>query len=157
MIRAFLLAVLAFAALGLGAPAAAQNREVPYWATLKVDQANMRVGPGSEYRISWVYRRVGLPLKVVRRTSGWRLVEDPDGTRGWMVARFLKTDRSAVVVGEGLADIRSQPTDDSQLLWRAEPGVVGLLGDCRDGWCVLTMGERTGWVGEARLWGAGEP
>ena len=48
------------------APAAAQDREVPYWASLRVDEVNMRVGPSAEYKIAWVYRRQGLPVRVVR-------------------------------------------------------------------------------------------
>ena len=62
--------------------ASAQGRDVPYWTSLQADEVNMRVGPAESYRIEWVYKRIGLPLKVVRRQEGWRLVEDPDGARG---------------------------------------------------------------------------
>ena len=70
--------------LGLGVPAAAQGSDnaVPYWAATAKDKANMRVGPGREYRINWTYVRKGVPLKVLRMMGGWRLVEDPDGARG---------------------------------------------------------------------------
>jgi SH3-like domain-containing protein len=37
----------------------------------------MRVGPSEAYPIEWVYRRQGLPVKVVRVMQGWRLVEGP--------------------------------------------------------------------------------
>jgi SH3-like domain-containing protein len=149
--------VIVLVATGLAGPAAAQNREVPYWATLRAEEVNMRVGPSEEYRIEWVYRRKGLPVKVVRLQQGWRLVEDPDGERGWIIARLLDPDRGAIVTGEGLAEMRAAPEAGAQVLWRAEPGVVGALGDCEEGWCRLDVGGRKGWIRAERLWGAGEP
>ena len=37
----------------------------------------------------------GLPMKVLRMIGGWRLVEDIDGARGWMLAQFLTRTRTA--------------------------------------------------------------
>ena len=139
------------------APAAAQDREVPYWASLRVDEVNMRVGPSAEYKIAWVYRRQGLPVKVVRINQGWRLVEDPDGERGCIVARLLNPARGAIVTGDGLAELRAAPEAGAPVLWRAEPGVTGALGSCDNGWCRLDIGGRKGWIRAERLWGAGEP
>ena len=138
-------------------PATAQDREVPYWATLRAEEVNMRVGPSEAFPIEWVYRRQGLPVKVVRVMQGWRLVEDPDGERGWMISRLLDPDRGAIVTGDGLAEMRAAPEAGARVLWRAEPGVVGELGDCDDGWCELDVHGRKGWVRAARLWGAGDP
>ena len=148
---------LPIALLCLAAPAAAQDREVPYWATMRAEEVNMRVGPSAAYPIEWVYRRPGLPVKVLRVNQGWRLVEDPDGERGWIVARLLDPDRGAIVVGDGLAEMRAEPGSGTTIKWRAEPGVVGELGDCEAGWCELDVGGREGWIRAERLWGAGEP
>ena len=149
--------LLSIVLVAIAAPAAAQDREVPYWATLRAEEVNMRVGPSEAYPIEWVYRRAGLPVKVVRVMQGWRLVEDPDGERGWIVARLLDPDRGAIVVGEGLAEMRASPEADAAIRWRAEPGVVGELGNCSEGWCAFDVGGRKGWVRAERLWGAGEP
>src|ERR1043166_849615 len=118
----------------LAAPAAAQNREVPYWASLTADKVNLRVGPARDYKISWLYVRKGLPVKVVRLHEGWRLVEDPEGTQGWVLSRFLSRKRGALVKG-GIAEMRERAGGGGRLLWRLEPGVVGKLGDCAGGWC----------------------
>jgi SH3-like domain-containing protein len=141
----------------LASPAAAQDREVPYWATLRVDEVNMRVGPSEAYPIAWVYRRQGLPVKVIRVRHGWRLVQDPDGERGWIVARLLDPKRGAIVIGDGLAEMREGPESGARVLWRVEAGVVGALRDCKDGWCRFEIGQRKGWMPAARLWGAGTP
>mgnify|MGYP001764904398 CR=1 FL=1 len=141
----------------LAAPASAQDAKTPYWASIRAGEVNMRAGPGEDYRIDWVYRRPQLPVKVLRLMEGWRLVEDPDGARGWMLARFLTRQRSAYVKGEGLADMRDKGAADARLLWRVQPGVVALLDDCGEGWCAVRIGERTGYIRQNRLWGAGEP
>ncbi|MGN3973144.1 SH3 domain-containing protein [Tsuneonella sp. SYSU-LHT278] len=139
----------------LAAPASAQNREVPYWATIKAERLNMRAGPGRDFPIRWVYSRAGLPLKVIRVHEGWRLVRDPAGDEGWVTANLLSKDRGAIVVGDGLAAIRAAPSAGAKLRWNAEPGVVGKLGECEGGWCVFDVAGRAGYVRADRLWGAG--
>ena len=145
------------AAMVLAVPASAQQREVPYWATIRATELYMRKGPSPDFKIDWVYKRPGLPLKVVRVAQGWRLVVDPDGTQGWVSASLLSPARGAVVVGEGLAAMRAGPEQSAQLRWNAMPGVVGKLGDCEAGWCQFDVAGRSGWVREDRLWGDGEP
>ena len=153
MLRRLLTALLLVAAF----PAQAQDREVPYWASMRVDKVNMRAGPSENYPIDWVYRRAMLPVKVVRLYQGWRRVRDQDGAEGWIVARLLSPERTAVVVGEGLAAMRAEGSEGAALRWKLEPGVVGKLGDCDAGWCELSVGAHEGWVEQKRLWGAGGP
>jgi SH3-like domain-containing protein len=144
-------------AISIFAPGAhAQDREVPYWATLRFDEVNMRVGPSQEYRIDWVYKRRGLPVKVVRLREGWRLIQDHEGTQGWVAASQLNPKLGALIIGEGLAELREDPRAASPMRWRAEPGVVGELSGCRDGFCEIDVDGRTGWVRQDRLWGVGE-
>lgn len=152
---AFLICLIS--SMSISTPVQSQTREVPYWASLRAPEVNMRVGPSQDYPIEWVYKRQGLPVKVIRVQEGWRLVSDPDGDQGWIVARLLTPERGALVIGEGLAAIRNAPSDDALLQWNVQPGVVGMLGKCEAGWCEFNVEGRAGWVREARLWGTGEP
>jgi SH3-like domain-containing protein len=146
------------AALALALPALAQDSaKVPYWASIRSGEVNMRAGPGEDYRIAWVYHRPMLPLKVLRMKEGWRLVRDPGGTQGWVLARLLTRQRTGFVQGKEPADMREAGNPEAKLLWRLAPGVVGLLGDCDKGWCAFTVGPRKGFVEQSQLWGAGEP
>ena len=139
------------------APAAAQDEEVPYWASIRADEVNMRVGPAESYSIAWVYRRPVLPVRVVRRSEGWRLVEDPDGARGWILARFLSRQRGGIIKHGELAEMREKGAGNAKLLWKLEPGVVGKLGNCEAGWCRFDAGGHVGYVPEPRIWGTGAP
>lgn len=155
--KAILLRLLPVLLLMPCASASAQDKEVPYWASIRVSEVNMRVGPAETYRIAWVYKRRQLPLKVVRMMEGWRLVQDPDGERGWVLGRFLSRDRTAIVTGDTPAELHEKPDAGSNLRWRVEPGVVGALGDCESGWCRFDVSGRTGFIEQDRLWGAGKP
>ena len=140
----------------IAAPLAAQEREVPYWASIKAEVLNLRAGPGRDYPVRWVYHRAGLPLKVVRVHEGWRLVRDPAGDEGWVTANLLSKERGGIVIGQGLAAIREKPSDNSKLRWNAEPGVVGRIDDCEAGWCDFDVGGRRGYMRAERLWGSAE-
>ena len=87
-IAPILLSVFVTAAM----PVAAQESDVPYWASIDASKVNMRVGPSQTYPIDWEFTREGLPVKVIRTNQGWRYVEDPDGARGWMRARCFRAN-----------------------------------------------------------------
>lgn len=142
----------------LAVPARAANDDkVPYWASIDADIANLRVGPGDSFRIDWVYKRPHLPVRVLRREGPWRLVEDPDGTKGWMRDLLLSRKRAGRVKGEGLVEMHPEGSSASPVLWRVEPGVVGMLGECKDGWCAFDTDGHKGFVREEQLWGTGAP
>lgn len=146
--------VLMLAATFVIAPLSAQDRTLPYWASLRYEKVNMRVGPSAEYPVTWVYLRQGLPVKVVRVREGWRLVEDHEGTQGWVASSQLDPARGGLVIGASLAEVRAEPSTSAAVKWRAEPGVVTKLKACRTGWCEVDIAGRKGWISAARLWGS---
>ena len=148
---------LIFAAAALTAvvgPAAAQSDPVklPYWASISVDEARMRKGPSPDVPVIWEYRRKDLPVKVVARFETWRKIEDPDGTQGWMAARLLSRTRTAIVTDE-IRPLRDAASLSAGVAYRAEPGVVGRITDCKDGWCLFEVKGRKGWIQTDHIWG----
>ena len=147
--------ILAAAALtAVVGPAAAQSDPVklPYWASISVDEARMRKGPSPDVPVIWEYRRKDLPVKVVARFETWRKIEDPDGTQGWMAARLLSRTRTAIVTGE-IRPLREAASTSAAVAYRAEPGVVGRITDCADGWCRFDVKGRSGWIQTDHIWG----
>ena len=139
--------------LAVVGPASAQSDpELPYWASISVDEARMRKGPSPDVPVLWEYRRKDLPVKVIARQENWRRIEDPDGTRGWMAARLLSRTRTAIVTGE-TRPMREEPSATAPVAYRAEPGVVGRISDCKDGWCRLDVKGRKGWIQTDHIWG----
>jgi SH3-like domain-containing protein len=148
--RKFLTFILCLAVVG---PAAAQSDpELPYWASISVDEARMRKGPSQDVPVIWEYRRKDLPVKVIARHETWRKIEDPDGTQGWMAARLLSRARTAIVTG-GVRPMREAPSVSAAVAFRAEPGVVGKITDCANGWCRFDVRGRRGWIETDHIWG----
>ncbi|WP_420607542.1 SH3 domain-containing protein [Novosphingopyxis sp.] len=155
--RPILFAITLVAALvAFAVPVAAQSDpELPYWASIDVDEARMRAGPSTEFPIKWIYRRKYLPVKVIDRMDGWRKVEDPAGDQGWMHSRLLSGDRTAIVTGD-IRAMRGEPSPNAHVAWRAEPGVVGRISDCDKGWCLFDVAGQRGWIQADGIWGEEE-
>jgi SH3-like domain-containing protein len=150
--RVALIASLALTAL-VPAADAQQQRQVPYWASITAGQAMMRTGPGREYPAEWLYVRRDLPVQVVEVYQNWRKVRDPDGATGWMLANLLSAERTAMVRGNGPQPIHNQPESTASVRHRAEPGVIGRISECDNGWCRFQVGDRGGYISAAVIWG----
>jgi SH3-like domain-containing protein len=135
-----------------GVASANPAKKVPYWASISADEARMRVGPSLDYPSNWIYRRRDLPVKVVQTLGNWRKIEDSDGTQGWMHVRLLSDTQTAIVTG-GVSPLRKAPNEAADILFRVQPGVVGRLSDCRDGWCRFDTHGQRGFVQTKALWG----
>lgn len=147
--------LLASCALSLAVAQAQPQRETPYMASIASGRAMMRTGPGQNYPGTWLYVRRDLPIRVVRVYREWREIVDPGGTRGWMLVSLLSDQRTGIVVGDGLAELRESPDEASAVRFRAEPNVVGRVSRCTNGWCYFDVRGRGGYIRVDRLWGVG--
>lgn len=144
------------ALLSLTFPAAAQEKQPPYWASIASGEAMMRTGPGKNYPGVWLYKRRDLPIRVVKTYPNWRMIQDPDGTRGWMLVSLLSDRRTAIVRPGQRRPIHERPDPSSRVAYLAEPGVVGRIDKCQDGWCRIKFGKREGHIRVPDIWGIGK-
>ena len=91
-------------------------------------------------------------MKVIDTFKEWKKVEDPGGTQGWMLGNLISTTRTAIVQGT-IVELRDRPAFGGKIVWRAEPGVVGRISQCANGWCRLDVKGQAGFVEASRLWG----
>jgi len=145
--------VVAAVLLAFAVPALAQDKAVPYWASIASGEAMTRTGPGKNYPGVWLYKRRDLPVRVLKRYENWRMIEDPDGTKGWMLVSLLSDRRTAIVKPGGPREIRAKANSASPVRYRAEQGVVGQIEHCKDGWCHVAIGKREGYIRTADIWG----
>lgn len=149
---------IAAAAAGLAllaapvAEAATEQPKPPFLGSIAASRARMRTGPGRNFPASWIYVRADLPVRVLEAFKEWRRVEDPDGTQGWMLNALISTRRTAIVRGTEPAELRDRPGGPT-IVWRAQPGVVGRVSRCGNGWCRFDVKGQAGFVQTDRLWG----
>ena len=147
-------AMIAAAAFSAFSVADAQRpRQTPYWASIASGQAMMRTGPGQTYPATWLYRRADLPIKVLEVYQNWRKIQDPDGTTGWMMVSLLSDQRTGIVRGDEPQPLHEEADARSPVRFRAEPGVVGRISRCGEGWCHFDVRGRDGYIRSDRIWG----
>ena len=126
---------------------------VPRYVSLKSDYVNARVGPGKRYPIRWVYTRKNLPVEIVEEFAHWRKIRDMDGDGGWVHKGLLSGTRTAII-SEKAQNLYARPDATSRASMRAGVTVIGVLQSCAPDWCEMLIGERSGWIRKADIWGA---
>jgi len=149
-------ALAALLMLAVAAPASAQEKKPPYWASIASGQAMTHTGPGRNYPNVWLYQRRDLPVRVIKKYDNWRLIEDPDGAQGWMLVTMLSDRRTAIVKPGEARSIRASPSDGAKVQYNAEHGVVGRISKCGEGWCRIEIGNRRGYIRTSDIWGISE-
>ncbi len=129
---------------------------LPRFVSLKAGEVNVRVGPSRSHPVLWVYQRKGMPVEVIAEFEHWRRVRDAEGDIGWIFHSLLDGRRKALVLptrgGEPLA-LYALPSDTSEVVAAAEPGVVAKLEACLEDWCQISAGGYSGWTAKDTLWG----
>lgn len=125
---------------------------VPRFVSLKSNVVNMRVGPGHEYPLQWVYVRKNLPLKVISEFDVWRKVVDHEGVTGWVHGQLVSLKRYGVITSSN-AKLRAEPSPEADVTAVAEAGVLMEVQYCEGQWCRLGSDIARGWLERSRFWG----
>lgn len=155
-VRCCLVAVLFIAAVTARPPqAGAGGLPLPRFASLKKSPVNLRVGPGVQYGIKWVYVRPKIPLEIYEEFGNWRRVRDWQGATGWILGSLLSGRRTAVIAPWSTNNIglRQKPSSTSPVTAWLEPHVVVGLVNCDGHWCRVAVNPTSGFVRQKRLWG----
>ena len=128
--------------------------KLPRFASLRSDVVNMRAGPGTRYRIDWVYRRRDLPVEIEREFDVWRWVRDADGIRGWVHQATLMGRRN-FIVQKADATLRSEASEAGSAVATLKPGVIGRIRSCEGSsdWCNVQTGSYRGYLRREQFWG----
>jgi SH3-like domain-containing protein len=128
------------------------NLPLPRFVSLKTDKGNVRRGPSLTHRIDWVFKHRNMPLQIVAEYGNWRRVVDRDGAGGWVHYRLLSGSRF-VLVEEDMTPVYQLADANSNVVARAEIGVIARLGKCDEYWCRITLEGIKGWLPREKLWG----
>jgi SH3-like domain-containing protein len=153
---ALLLLLLATPALGQdngGRVVGASGLPLPRFASLASGEVNVRTGPSTDHPIRWAYDRAGLPVQVVEESELWRRVIDPDGETGWAHSSVLSIQRTVMVLGPDIRDLRRTAGLEGRVVARLEPGVIAEFDRCDGEWCRIEVAGEVGWIPRTSIWG----
>jgi SH3-like domain-containing protein len=146
---------------GLEGATGASGLAVPRFVSLKSDRVNLRSGPGTEYPATWVFRRAGMPVEVIKEFEAWRQVRDAEGASGWVLSTMLSGRRTALVLpwevkpGQAVPEValKDADRDNARPVAMVEAGVIANVRSCDKRWCAVVVGDFKGYVEQNKLWG----
>ncbi len=119
--------------------------------SLKNDKVNVRYGPGFEYPIKYIYKKINLPIKQIDKKENFRRIIDFKSNSGWIHVSQLKKVNSIIPKTNKI--LFSKPTNFSKPLAKIEKGRVLLIQSCSSNWCKIKTGNFEGWIKVENSWG----
>ena len=125
--------------------------ENSYYLVLKNNKVNVRYGPGFEYPIKYIYKKINLPIKQIDKKENFRRIIDFKNNSGWIHVSQLKKVNSIIPKKDKI--LFSKPTNFSKPLAKIEKGRVLLIQNCKNNWCKIKTGNFKGWIKIEDSWG----
>lgn len=141
-----------------GTARGASGLPLPRFVSLKSSRVNLRIGPGLNYAVDWMYLKAGLPMEIIQEYDNWRRVRDAEGAEGWVNQSLLSGRRTAIVTPwqrgkDARIPMLAEPGTE-RVVAHLEPGVIGELRICNGEWCQIEVAGHRGWVAQSQIWGA---
>ena len=122
-----------------------------YYLMLKNSKVNVRMGPGLDYPVKFIYKKKYLPVKVFDRKDNFRKVIDHKKNSGWIHWSQLKKINSLIVLSDRI--LFKKPTINSKPLANVKSGKLFLLEKCKKNWCKVSSQNISGWISTDNVWG----
>tara|TARA_B100001121_G_scaffold256628_1_gene234563 strand:- start:2 stop:442 length:441 start_codon:yes stop_codon:yes gene_type:complete len=119
--------------------------------SLKKNKVNVRYGPGFEYPIKYIYKKINLPIKQIDKKENFRRIIDLKNNSGWIHVSQLKKVNSIIPKENKI--LFNKPSSFSKPIAKIEKGRVLLLQNCNDSWCRVKTGSFKGWIKIENTWG----
>ena len=119
--------------------------------SLKKNKVNVRYGPGFEFPIKYIYKKIDLPIKQIDKKENFRRVIDLKNNSGWIHVSQLKKVNSIIPKTDKI--LFSKPTNFSKPLAKIKKGRVLIIQKCNNNWCKIKTGSFKGWIKTENLWG----
>ena len=124
------------------------------FVSMRADKVNARSGPNIRYPIEWIYQKQNYPVEIIGEYDQWRKIRDYDGTVTWVRKNLLTNARYALVVEPGENNIYDKDSLNSEVIAKAENGVVAKIKRCNQNFCLLSFENQIeGWMSRSTLFG----
>jgi len=120
--------------------------------SLKKNKTNVRYGPGLDYPIKYVYRKVNLTVRQIDKKENWRRVVFLDNNSGWIHWSQLRPSNSVITIEEKI--LFKKPSNFSEPFARLEKGRLLVIKKCENDWCNVTTDNYNGWIKVKNIWGS---
>jgi len=95
------------AAIAFSCAALIMSAQASAWC-VKVHEANLREGPGTQFEKSWLVYKF-MPFKKIGQQGSWLKVADVDGDEHWIYSKLLTNSIRCAVVNADDVTVRTGP------------------------------------------------
>ena len=118
---------------------------------LKNNKVNVRYGPGFDYPIKYIYKKLKLPVQIVDKKENFRKIIDHKNNSGWIHISQLRKSKSLIVTTDKI--LFKKPTKYSKPLAKIEKGRLLIVRKCEKNWCNIETDNFSGWINKSNTWG----
>ena len=122
-----------------------------FFLMLKNSKVNVRMGPGMDYPIKFIYKKKYLPVKIIDKKDNFRKIIDHKKNSGWIHWTQLKKINSLLVLSDRI--LFKKPTYNSKPLANIKSGRLFVLEKCKKNWCEVSSQSYSGWITIENVWG----
>ena len=122
-----------------------------FFLMLKNSKVNVRMGPGMDYPIKFIYKKKYLPVKIIDKKDNFRKIIDHKKNSGWIHWTQLKKINSLLVLSDRI--LFEKPTYNSRPLANIRSGRLFVLEKCKKNWCQVSSQDYSGWITTENVWG----
>ena len=122
-----------------------------YFLSLKNKKVNVRYGPGFDYPIKFIYKKIQLPVQIIDKKENFRKIIDHKKNSGWIHISQLKKSKSLITTSQKI--LFKKPTKYSKPVAKLDEGRLLIVKICKKNWCNIKTNKYSGWVDKNNLWG----
>ena len=122
-----------------------------YYLMLKNSKVNVRMGPGLDYPVKFIYKKKYLPVKVIDKKENFRKIIDHKKNSGWIHISQLKKVNSVIVLSNRI--LFKKPSFNSRPIANIDSGRLLVLKKCKKDWCEVSSQNYKGWINMDDVWG----
>ena len=119
--------------------------------SIKKNKVNVRYGPGFDYPIKYIYKKINLPVKLIDKKENFRRIIDIKNNSGWVHISQLKKSTSIIILKNKI--LFKRPSNFSKPILRLEKGRLLIVKKCQKNWCNIKTTSYSGWVKVENIWG----
>ena len=119
--------------------------------SLKKNKVNVRYGPGFDFPIKYVYKKINLPIRQIDKKENFRRIIDLKNNSGWIHVSQLKPANSLIATQDKV--LFSKPSIFSKPLANIKEGRLLVVQKCEENWCKIETESFKGWVNKENVWG----
>ncbi len=127
--------------------------EIPRYVSLKSNDANIRVGPSTNYPIVIKYIQENYPLKIIEEYDAWRKIEDFANNNGWIHKSLISGNRTGIILSNNGDRIKIYNTIEGKIIGNIGKGNIIYINKCKIDWCSISYNEYNGWIYKKNIWG----